>query len=292
MDAPHLNANECSWSHTRGMLDEFPPIQKTLAIPLVGRAIGGVMFPELRFHDPKAAQLLHGVGFSEMDAIARHRSAVWGTLVRTQIFDQLTTQFHTRHENSPILALGVGLCTRVERLPGLRWLEVDTDQVIDARNRLLPISDSTVRIAADLSQPDSLDGVLDTVLDRTRSTEEPVLVLAEGVLMFLDGRVVKELLETLERRLPPNSEVIFDYIHPLVPHLSSFHSSLRTTGARYLSGLVPRKDLATRMRLRECGTTHFTSCLDRRLEVVQKTLTFLARSPLYDIARFRVRDLR
>lgn len=286
MDITTLSANKFSRSGKPELLDDLPPIQRTLAIPLVGRAIGGTMFPNLSLHDPRAIQLLHELKFSGMGAIAKHRSAVWGTLVRTRIFDQLATQFRNRHERPTTLALGVGLCTRAERLPGFRWIEFDTDEVIDVRNRLLPPSASVVRIAADLSQRDSLD----RVLDRKLNAKEPILVLAEGVLMFLDGEVVKHLLETLDRRLHPESEIVFDYVHPIVRHVSCLHSSLRTTGARYQSGLAPRKDLGTLTHLSDRETTHFTSYLEGRLKVVQETLTFLARSPLYDIARLRVGD--
>lgn len=271
--------------HPRCDLDRWPPIQRTLAIPLIGRAMAHRCFPDLGFRDRMAECLEERVHFGGVNALRADRKIVWGTILRTQAFDEVSTRFAAIHPQPTIVSLGVGLCTRASRLHEAimprRWVEVDVPDVIEARNALLPTSGHTARFAVDVG----VDASLVEVLERaTPKTSAPVLVLAEGLLMFLDRKTQLRTLATLERCLPPGSWVAFDYIHPIIPYASWLHASLRATGARYRSGWMPRRDLRMTPRLVPSSLQLFEARLHGRLRTLHRTLSAVARSPLYEIA--------
>lgn len=264
-------------------LDRLAPIQKTLAIPLVGRARAAALFPKLGFADPAAARLVERLRFDGFPVLARDRKIIWGSILRTLAFDEVTAAHAAAHPGATALSLGVGLCTRAPRFASLRWVEADVPAIVDARDALLP--DPTVRrLRADLGEPDALERVLDDALEGGG----PVLVIAEGLLMFLPPATQRQVLARLDARLPPGSRVVFDYLHPLIVRLTPFHGSIRVTGARYRSGFSPRRDLAPLRRLRPDGLHRFEARLSGWTRILQRTLTFVARSPLYDIACLRV----
>jgi len=263
-------------------LDRLPPIQRTLAIPLVGRARAAELFPRLGFADPAAARIVERLRFAGLAVVARDRKIVWGSILRTQAFDEVAAQHAAEHPGATALSLGVGLCTRAPRFAGLRWVEADVPAIVDAREALLPDPDAR-RLRIDLGEPDALDRVLDEALD-----DRPTLVLAEGLLMFLAPEAQRRVLARLDARLPSGSRVVFDYLHPIIPKLTPLHGSIRATGARYRSGFAPRRDLRPLRRLRPAGLHRFEARLTGGTRALQRALTFLARSPLYDIACLEV----
>ncbi len=268
-------------------LDALDPIQRTLAIPLVGRARAHRMFPQLGFFDPLAAHLLERLRFRGVRELEQDRKIVWGSILRTQTFDSITSDFFARMPEATAISLGVGLCTRAARFPHARWIEVDVPEVIEARNTLVPATGRITRIATDLSESRGLDSVLDAALDRA----SPVLVLAEGFSMFLDKRAHLGAMASLEARLPARSVVAFDYIHPIVCWASRLHRSLRTTGARYRSGLVPSRILPALPRFEARSTRLFAERLSRPLRLLHSALALLGGgSPLYEIACLEVRS--
>ncbi|MDP0947498.1 class I SAM-dependent methyltransferase, partial [Klebsiella pneumoniae] len=66
---------------------------------------------------------------------------VRSVVLRTQLFDRLTTQFLSAHPSGLCIALGAGLCTRRSRLAALagtaRWLNVDLPDAIALRDQYM-----------------------------------------------------------------------------------------------------------------------------------------------------------
>jgi O-methyltransferase involved in polyketide biosynthesis len=259
-------------------LDGLDPIQRTLVIPLVGRARAHEIFPELGFRDPCAASILARSSFRNLGELERDRKIVWGSILRTQAFDAITAGFLARFPGATVINLGVGLCTRAARFPSARWIEVDVPAVIDARDRLLAPSPSTTRIAIDLGDLPSLERALALAVG-------PTLVLAEGVTMFLD-RPARDALFARLGRLPRHSRVAFDFIHPIVAFAARLHRSMRATGARYRSGQW-RWQIAAGLRV--IHARGFRERLRGSLRVLHALLTLLALSPPYEIACLEAR---
>ena len=202
---------------------------ESLLLPLSSRALeAGHHIPILR--DRKAVELLGQLNF---DASSVARNSLYHTIIclRTRRFDAVVAQFLNAHPRGTIVNLGCGLDTRFERLDNgcARWLEVDFAPVIALRRKLLTEEERRVFFPCSITNPSWLDKLQDF-------GTQPVLFLAEGVLMFLDPSEVDRLLAEIIVRFP-NSRILFDAVKPIEVTLRRYHPTLRRTGAALRWGL-------------------------------------------------------
>jgi len=95
---------------------------------------------------------------------------------------------------------------RAYRLKGGAWVELDEPQVIAYKDERLPASsceNELHRIPIDFST-DSLEEKLSSF-----SSRSPAVVVLEGVLLYLEEEVIRQLLQQL-RRLFPQHKLICD----------------------------------------------------------------------------------
>lgn len=127
-------------------------------------------------------------------------------ITRCLIIDDAVKQRLARHPDLTIISIGAGFDTRPYRLKGGHWVELDEPQIIDYKNEKLPIgqcANDLTRIAirfADESLADKL-----AFLDGTK----PVLVIIEGVIMYLDQPAVAKTLSEVTAKFPRH-ELICD----------------------------------------------------------------------------------
>jgi O-methyltransferase involved in polyketide biosynthesis len=212
-------------------------VGETLLTPLYAKAKASEIVPEAGFEDPLAARLLARVGY-DLDRVLTDHGNVAGAIRRTQAIDEVTAAFAAAHPDAQVVSVGIGLCTRHDRLAGrvpagARWIGVDTADVVDLRRELLP--DDPVELhAASIADPAWAGGI---------DPERPTLVIAEGVLMYLDAGGLASFLAGGRDRFGPGTEVVGDHFHPKVAS-SDRHPIVRATGARFLSGVRNGRELA------------------------------------------------
>lgn len=128
-------------------------------------------------------------------------------VLRALAFDALTRDFLNRNPTAAVVALAEGLQTSywrlgLDRSTDVTWYSVDLPPVIALRQQLLPGEPGVHDIAAS-----ALDrGWMDRV-DTTR----PVLITAEGLLMYLPRHEAVGLIADCAQRFP-GGEMIFDSI--------------------------------------------------------------------------------
>jgi len=128
-------------------------------------------------------------------------------VARHRIIDDLLRQELAAHPDLRLVIVGAGFDSRAYRLKGGTWVELDEPQVIAYKNERLPVADSQNelhRIAIDFST----DSVEDK-LSPFAGGAGPVVVVVEGVFMYLEQQAIEQLLQTL-RRLFPQHKLICD----------------------------------------------------------------------------------
>lgn len=123
---------------------------------------------------------------------------------RTRRLDEWCSRFLALHPQATVLHLGCGLDDRLHRLlppPRVLWYDVDLPEVVDLRRRLLPQRAGTRLVGTDVTAHGWLEGV--------PVTEEPLLVVAEGLLHRLTGAEVTALLRRITGRWD-RGELVFD----------------------------------------------------------------------------------
>lgn len=133
--------------------------------------------------------------------------------LRAKQLDDWCAAFLARHPDAVVLHLGCGLDGRGFRLappPSVLWFDLDQPAVIELRRRLYDDTDSYRMIGSSVTDPQWLDHI---------PTGRPTLVVAEGLLMYLQESEVRQLLERLTDRFD-SGELLFDTLSALAPRLS------------------------------------------------------------------------
>ncbi|MEV0831447.1 class I SAM-dependent methyltransferase [Nonomuraea rubra] len=129
--------------------------------------------------------------------------------LRAKQLDEWATDFLGRHPDAVVLHLGCGLDSRAFRLDlpaGVRWFDVDLPAVIDLRRKLYPEPDWYRTIGTSVTAPAWLEAI---------PAGRPVLVIAEGLLMYLTEDDNKLLLQQIADRFP-TGELLLDGFAPWV----------------------------------------------------------------------------
>jgi O-methyltransferase involved in polyketide biosynthesis len=177
---------------------------ETLFFPLYVRARdAGSKTPVIR--DPKAVEILRRL---ELDTSIFEGGAIPGRtlLTRTVILDKAVKD-SIKKRGGVVINLGAGLDTRFYRLDNgkIRWYDLDVPAVIALRRKLLKESERLRFVAASIFDED-WTGEIEV------QAAEPVLIIAEGLLMYRKETEVQNLLGRIARRFP-EAEMYFDGVH-------------------------------------------------------------------------------
>ncbi len=133
--------------------------------------------------------------------------------LRAKQLDEWSADFLARHPEAVVLHLGCGLDGRAFRLavpPSVLWFDVDQPAVIELRRRLYDSTESYRMIGSSVTDPQLLDGI---------PAGRPTLVVAEGLLMYLQETEVRQLFRRLTDRFD-SGELQFDTLPPIAPRMS------------------------------------------------------------------------
>ncbi|MER6312384.1 class I SAM-dependent methyltransferase [Streptomyces sp. NPDC001581] len=215
-------------------------VAMTLLTPLYGRAHAAELLPGTAFRDPAAASVLASTGYRAPE-VPTDRGNALGSIHRAIAFDELTAAYCRTRPDAVVVSVGIGLDTRAERLagalpPSVTWLGVDMPEVVDLRATLLP-GDRARVFPASVTETDWAEQLLPLIGERRN-----VLVLAEGVLMYLDPAGLRSFLVSCRSAFPA-AELVADFFHPKVA-LSGRHPIVKATGAQFRSGARGGRGLA------------------------------------------------
>ncbi|GBF04683.1 putative polyketide synthase protein [Deinococcus aerius] len=217
---------------------QLTPEQATLLIPLVAKASQNTWRdPILR--DETAAQVLRRLGRA-VPARPALRGDAFGLALRARALDEWTAAFLARHPAATVLHLGCGLDGRVDPVPvppGARWFDLDLPEVIALRRTVYPRHEGPGyrMIAASVTEGGWL---------REVPQDGPVLVIAEGLLMYLPEPEVRALLTRLGEMFP-GGELVCDALSGLGVRLGGWHPALRASGATLRWGLEDPREVET-----------------------------------------------
>jgi len=197
----------------------LPPEQETLLMTLYAKAQ-----PENPlFFDPHARDILDQVDYD----FARLR-VPYKTMVlicqRAKKLDAATRAFLVEQPNGVVLHLGCGLDSRFWRVDNgqVEWYDLDMPPVIKLRQRFYADNERYHLIASSVTDLEWVDQV--------EAAGRPVLVVAEGLLMYLGEAEVRRLLLWLQTAFP-GCRLTADVFSRLTARSATRHPSLKQTGA-------------------------------------------------------------
>jgi O-methyltransferase involved in polyketide biosynthesis len=190
--------------------------------------------PDAVLTDPVAVEVLDKIDFPYESRFGRLFPAQAMSLaLRVLGFDGEIRRFLAEHPGGQVVALGEGLETQFWRVDNgaVRWLTVDLPESVALRRQLMPAHERQNTFAGSALDPAWMDAV-----------RPPVLITAQGLLMYLPPADVRALILQCARRFP-GGRLVFDSVPPWLGRLV----------ARGTSGYTPPPMLWT-LRAAEMGS--------------------------------------
>ncbi|MBQ2954216.1 MAG: class I SAM-dependent methyltransferase [Clostridia bacterium] len=214
----------------------------TLFIPLYGKAM---MSREGFLPDPTAEEIVSTVDF-DFTKVDRSRKLAIYMAMRAALYDGYARDFAAEHPDGLILQLGVGLDSRVKRVPcGNPWYDLDFPEVTALRRTYFPEDERYHLIAAPALPADWLQAL---------PRAEHALVLAEGLSMYLSEPDMRALMAAFQAHFR-NTTFVFDAYSRSAARLSALKNPINAVDAKIDFAMDDPQTLLT-------GTQGMRVCMD------------------------------
>ncbi len=209
-------------------------IPETLFVTLRARAQETAR-TDAAINDPYAVAILKQLEFEESPKNKVSRASQAGIIIRTVIFDEITHDYVSKNPKGIIVNLGCGLDARCKRLSlkGCRWFDIDVEESIRVRQHFFNESPSYKMIAKSMFDYTWMDAI---------PKDQPVLMLAEGVVMFFPEKDVKALFCQIAEQFPA-AEIAFDTVSEWAMRNTQRHPDIKKYDAPMKWGINDIKPL-------------------------------------------------
>jgi len=182
-------------------------VENTLLFPLYSRSLDCKSSNPI-LNDKKSLEILNRIDldFTVFDDYLDN-FAILGHTLRSKYFDQKAKHFLEKFPTGIIVSLGSGLDTRFYRIDNgkVTFIDLDLPNVIAIRKRVLDENQRNFFISSSI-----LDFTwFDQVKSVYRNTSQPLLILAEAILMYIPKEDIVNLLRNIVINFP-NCELVFD----------------------------------------------------------------------------------
>ena len=183
--------------------------------------------------DAKAEELVEKLDYdfslAEKDTAMRS-----GVIARTIVLDRLTTAYLAGHPGAVVVNIACGLDTRCYRMTGYRhWYNLDLPETMAMREKLLPESGAVTQIAM---------SAMDDWGSRIEETDAPVLIIIEGLTMYLTEADVQRIFAVIAGRFPQVT-VLAETMNPTMARRFK-EKSIEGSRAKFTFGVKDGKTFA------------------------------------------------
>ncbi len=164
---------------------DLGPVQETLLIPLLGRAVVSRNQPAL-FEDKAAVKIVDELDYDFNKW--KRSAALSGSVIRTKMYDQEVARFLDLYPTGTIVEIGCGLNTRFERLDNgqANWVELDLPDSMALRKNYFSDQPRRQMIAASVLDTDWFDTV--------EKIGGPYCFISEAVIIYLENDKAKQAI--------------------------------------------------------------------------------------------------
>jgi O-methyltransferase involved in polyketide biosynthesis len=225
------------------VIPELAGVPETLLWTLYQRASEAAR-PRSALRDPWAVELCRRIDYPFVQRFGRARGTVAQLIaLGARGFDDVVRAFLDTSPGGTVVALGEGLETAFWRVDNGRveWLSVDLPESLRLRQALLPAEGRRRVLACDARDPR-------WAAEAARSGA-PVLVTAQGLLMYLKPDEVRDLIGLCARSFPGGG-LVFDAVPPWFA-AAARAGRLRTATGYRLPPMAWSMTAGQRSRLRE-----------------------------------------
>ncbi len=200
-------------------------VPETLLITLWARSVESKREDAL-FKDPRAEEILSSLeGTYDFSIFQKAWRSQLGVSIRTMLLDRGTRDFLLRHPRGTVINLGAGLDTRYYRMNRKNiscWYDLDLPEVLSVREKFLPPSEQNLHIGASLFDYSWMERI-------SFQEKEPLLFIAEGILMYFPEEELRPLFREIAKRFP-RSEMLLDTLPTFLVGREKYHDTIKNMG--------------------------------------------------------------
>ncbi|ODG99986.1 tetracenomycin C synthesis protein [Nostoc sp. KVJ20] len=228
-------------------------VQETLLITLWARAVEASQQQPI-LYDSKAVDILSQIDYN-FNKVSKSLSSQLIVCIRGQTIDQLVKNFLQNYPRTTVIEIGAGLNTRFERLDNgtLNWFDLDLADSMAVRQRFFEESDRRKFISGSVLESHWINKM-------KTSISNPLLFIAEGVLVYFTESQVKQLFAMLADNFP-GSFLIFDAISPFMVKYHRNWDAIKYTSANLQWGIKNIQEIETwDSRYKVENSLYFSDC--------------------------------
>ena len=172
------------------MEQKLEGVPETLLVPLWARATE-TKHDNPIIKDEKAIEIMSQIDY-DFSKFKNQEPTLVSVAVRTELLDKAVKTFIDKYPAATLINIGCGLDTRFLRVDNgqIQWYDLDLPDVISVRKQFFNESERHKMIAKSVFNYSWIDDI---------NVTEPVLIIAEGIFMYLTEHEVKDIIDKLAR---------------------------------------------------------------------------------------------
>lgn len=257
------------------------PVSKT-AFYCAGTRMLDAGRPDSLLHDSYAERFMGEEGKAVFARFSHLAVPIGAHQVRCFLIDELVRQRLAANPGTLVALVGAGFDSRAFRLKGGRWLELDDSGVIERKEEIAPsasCANPLTRVAIDFER----EGLAEKLAPF--ATDAPVLVICEGVTMYLEPSEIEAMAAALRLHFPRHKLIADIMTLPFANRFAGKMSDALASVGTHFRGLEARP-LA---RLERAGyrLVHAESLMARSLALKRVPIPSIVRGLLWTMPTMR-----
>ena len=187
-----------------------------------------------KFYDKKSIEIVEQMDYDFKNA-DKDLAMSSGVLARTIMLDRMVGNYIKKNPEAVVINIACGMDTRFYRVDNKKilWYNIDLPVTIELRKRFLPETDRVSVIACSAMDEAWVKSI--------KKTECPVLVIIEGLLMYLTENDVKKIMQIIGKNFS-NVTLFMETMSPFaVKHVKE--KSISASQAKFTWGIKSGKIL-------------------------------------------------
>lgn len=205
--------------------NKLTDVPESMLITLWAKAVENEQVNPI-LHDSKALEIYNRVDYD----FSKFKNATFsqvGCCVRASLIDKEIEKFFSKNPDAVAIQLGAGIDARYERLNPkniTHWYDLDLPEAIDFRRKVLTESERNTYISKSLFDYSWIDTV--------KAHKKPVIIIAEGVLMYFKQAEVKAFFDEVCRQFDEVT-IVFDMLAYIAVKHSKQHDTVSKIGIEF-----------------------------------------------------------
>ena len=233
-------------------------LTSTTLIPLWAKAVESVSEDPI-LEDKNAYELLKHLGYDlNLYSKKKQNPSQVGCCLRAKWMDEETLQFIEENKPCNVIQLGAGIDDRFRRIgmpEGVQhWYDLDLPEVAEMRKSVIPEVDRNQIVPMDMFDT--------TWMERLHNEGLPVLIIVEGVFMYIPKEKIGELVRNISKIIG-EATMLLDSVPPFAVGKAKYHDSVTKYNEKveYVFGLDDAGQMAEFFPETEAGKTIYMSDL-------------------------------